>query len=275
MLLAAVMHATWNALVKSGQDRLVTLALVNIAPAIPAALALPFLPAMSWDAVPFLAVSVVLHTLYYGCLIGAYRKGDLSQVYPIARGAAPVLVALGAWLLAGESKSLLEITGIAIVSLGILSLAWRPGPLRWPNLRDDEAILFALATGLCIAGYSVADGMGGRASGAVFTYIAWLFATDAIAIVAFVFWRRRHNLWTAVRPQLLRGLAGGCVATLAYSIVIWAMSVAPMAQVVALRETSVLIAAGIGALVLKEGFGTQRIAAAAVVVGGAALLHLA
>lgn len=275
MLLAAAMHATWNALVKSGRDRLVTLALVNLAPAIPAALVLPFLPAMSWDAVPFLAASTALHTLYYACLIGAYRTGDLSLVYPIARGSAPVLVALGAWLLAGESKTPLEIAGIAVVSLGIISLAWRPGPLRRPTLREDEAILLALATGLCIAGYSVADGLGGRASGAVFTYIAWLFATDGIAIVAFTCWRRRGRIRESFAPHLRPGLLGGVIAAGAYSIVIWAMSVAPMAQVVALRETSVLIAAGIGALLLKEGFGRQRIAAAAVVVGGAALLHLA
>ncbi|MEX0923548.1 MAG: DMT family transporter [Rhodovibrionaceae bacterium] len=275
VLLAAALHATWNALVKSGQDRLVTLALVNLAPAIPAALALPFLPEMDWAAVPYLAASVALHTLYYACLIGAYRTGDLSQVYPIARGSAPVLVAAGAWLLAGEVKTPLEIAGIVVVSLGIVSLAWRPGPLRLPALRKDEAILFALATGLTIAGYSIADGLGGRASGAVFTYIAWLFAVDGIAIVAFTFWRRRKTLRRSFSPHLLRGFAGGAVAATAYSIVIWAMSVAPMAQVVALRETSVLIAAGIGALILKEGFGKQRIAAAAIVVGGAALLHLA
>ena len=275
MLLAAGMHATWNALVKTGNDRLVTLALVNLAPTIPAALALPFLPAMEWEAVPFLAASVALHTLYYACLIGAYRTGDLSQVYPIARGSAPVLVAVGAWLLAGEAKTPLEIAGIAIVSLGIVSLAWRPGPLRLPTLRQDEAILFALATGLTIAGYSIADGMGGRASGSVFTYIAWLFALDGLIIVAYAVWRRRKTLRQSFQPLLLRGFAGGAVAGTAYSIVIWAMSVAPMAHIVALRETSVLIAAGIGALLLKESFGKQRIAAAAVVVGGAALLHLA
>lgn len=275
MLLAAVMHATWNALVKTGRDRLVMQTLVILVPSIPAMIALPFLPAMEWDAVPYLAGSTLLHFLYYTCLVGAYRVGDLSQVYPIARGSAPVLVAVGAWLLAGETKTPLEIAGILVVSLGIVSLAWRPGPLRLPSVREDEALLLAFATGLTIAGYSVADGMGGRESGFVFTYIAWLFATEGPPLLLFALWRRRGRVRESFAPNILPGIIGGAVAGTAYAIVIWAMSVAPLAHVVALRETSVLIAAGIGALLLKESFGKQRIAAAAVVVGGAALLHLA
>ena len=275
MLLAAALHASWNALVKSSSDRLAMMCLVNLVPATAAIMALFFLPPMDWAAVPFLLASTALHLLNSVCMLGAYRAGDLSLVYPIARGSAPVLVALGAWLLAGESKTPLEIVGIAIVSLGIVSLAWRPGRLRWPSLRDDKAILLALATGVCIAAYSIADGLGARASGQVFTFIAWLFASVGSVMLAFTVWRRRDGLRTAFQADLRSGLVGGVVAATAYTTVIWAMSVAPMAQVVALRETSVLIAAGIGALLLKESFGTQRIAAAAVVVGGAALLHLA
>lgn len=275
VLLAAGLHASWNALVKSSSDRLAMMCLVNLMPATAAAVALFFLPPMNWAAVPFLLASTALHLLNYVCMLGAYRVGDLSLVYPIARGSAPVLVAIGAWLLADEAKAPLEIAGIVIVSLGIVSLAWRPGRLRWPRLDDDRAILLALATGLCIAAYSVADGLGARASGQVFTFIAWLFLSVGSCMLVFTLWCRWHGLQEAFRADLRNGLIGGAVAATAYSIVIWAMSIAPMAQVVALRETSVLIAAGIGALILKEGFGRQRIAAAAIVVGGAALLHLA
>ena len=274
MLAAAAMHATWNALVKAGSDRLAMMCLVNLTPATVGAVALVFLPPMDWSAAPYVAASTALHLLHYVCMIAAYRAGDLSLVYPIARGSAPILVALGAWLLAGESKTPVEVAGIAIVSLGIASLAWRRGRLRRPSLGEDRAVLLALATGLCIAGYSVADGMGGRASGQVLTFIAWLFASVGSVMLVFTLWRRRGGLRAAFAPDLWRGLGGGCVAAMAYGIVIWAMSVAPMAQVVALRETSVLIAAGIGAIVLKESFGKQRILAAAVVVAGAALLHL-
>ncbi len=272
VLLAAVMHATWNALVKSGDDRLVVTTLVMVVQAPPCALALLFLPPLQAAAVPFLILSTVVHWIYYGALIGAYRHGDMSQVYPIARGAAPALVALAAWAFAGEALSSIELLGVLIVSAGIMSLAWR----RRIALADGEAkaIGFALLTAATIAVYLVADGLGGRRSGSAATYICWLFILEGVPLLFFTLWRRRGRIAESFRPHLLRGSFGGLIAGLSYAITIWAMSVAPMAHVVAVRETNVIFGAAIGTLLLGEPFGRFRIAAAAVVVAGAVLLNL-
>ncbi len=270
VLLAAVLHATWNALVKAGTDRLVTIAIVMVTASVPALFALPFLPFPAAAAWPYLIASVAIHLVYFLALVYAYEHGDLSQVYPIARGTAPMLVALGAWLLAGEALSPYEIAGVLVVSAGIISLAWRRG-IRPPQ--ETKAIGFALLTALTIGTYSVSDGLGVRAAGNAFSYIAWLFFVSGIPIFLIALWRRRGRLRAAFGPALGPGIGGGLVAGTAYGFVIWAMSVAPMAHIVALRETSVLIAAGIGTLVLKEPFGKHRIAAAAVIASGAALLN--
>lgn len=276
VLLAAVLHASWNALVKSGGDRLVVLSLVMVTPGVLSALAIPFVippEAASW---PFLLASVLIHYVYYGALFWAYEHGDLSQVYPIARGSAPLLVAVGAWLLAGETLSSAEWLGVLVVSAGIVSLAWRRGGWQSAAWRDGElkALGFALLTGLTIAGYSVADGMGVRRAGSELGYILWLLAAETPPLIGWALWRRRGRWRSAFTPYLKRGFAGGLLTGIAYGIVIWCMSLGPMAHVVALRETSVLIAAAIGTLLLKEPFGRHRIAAAAVVAAGAVLLNV-
>jgi len=272
VLMAAVLHATWNALVKSGGDRLVVTTLVMTAASVPSALALFFLPPLEPAAIPFLATSVLVHFLYYGFLLGAYHHGDLSQVYPIARGAAPAMVALAAWVFADESLSTVELLGVLVVSLGIMSLSWRRG-LRIAD-GEAKAIGFALLTALSIAVYLLADGLGVRRAGNALSYICWLFAIEGLPLVAFTLWRRRGRVRAAFAPYLARGLLGGVIATVSYGITIWAMGQASMAHVVALRETSVIFAAAIGTLALKEPFGRVRIAAATVVASGAVLLNL-
>ncbi len=272
VLLAAVLHATWNAFVKSGEDKLVLLALVIFTGSVPAFFLLPFLPLPAAESWPFLVVSVVVHLIYYAALVGAYRHGDLSQVYPIARGSAPFLVAIGAWIFAGEGLGTLEWAGVATVSIGIMSLA-SPGRLG-PREGEVQAVAFAFLTGLTIAVYALADGMGVRRSGAVFAYIAWLFVLSGVPILLCTLWLRRGRIAAAFKPHLKAGIFGGLIAALAYSIAIWAMSIAPIALVVSVRETSVLIAAAIGSLFLKESFGRRRIVAAAIIVAGAALLNL-
>lgn len=270
VLLAAFLHASWNALAKTSGDRLVFMALIHIAPGALAWAAIPFVAPPEPASWPFLTASILIHLFYFWTLIYAYEHGDLSQVYPIARGSAPLLVALGAWLAAGERLSPAEILGVAVVSAGIMSLAlfgrsWRPG--------EGRGIVFALMTSLAIAGYTVADGMGVRRAGSELGYILWLFAVDCLPVLAFAIWRRRDRLRAAFGPQLKVGLFGGLLTGTAYGIVIWAMSLGPMAHIIALRESSVLIAAAIGTLLLKEPFGRNRIAAAAAVAGGAVLLN--
>jgi drug/metabolite transporter (DMT)-like permease len=272
VLVAAVAHATWNAFVKAGDDKLVSLCLVIFTTSLGALLVLPFLALPAAAAWPFLILSALVHYLYYAALVAAYRHGDLSLAYPIARGSAPILVAAGGWLFAGEGLSGWKWAGVLAVSLGIMSLA-RPGRGK-ANDGEAKAIVFALLTGLTIAGYSLADGLGVRHSGSAFGYIAWLFVFSGLPMPIVIRWFRGSESVRLVRAHLKIGVFGGLISGLAYAIVIWAMSLTPLALVISLRETSVLIAAAIGSLFLKERFGPRRIAAAAVIVAGAALMHL-
>lgn len=270
VLLAAVLHAAWNALVKSGGDALVRMALVHAAASL---CALPFvfvfdLPdRASW---PYLLASIIVHQGYYAFLVLAYRFGDLSQIYPIARGSAPLLVALGAFAFAGETLSLQGVLAVSLICAAILSLAfdgrWRQG-LSAP-------VIFALATGVTIAVYTLLDGLGGRRAGDVGGYIAWLFVLEGIPITLFALALRRRVLWPTVRHNALTGALGGSFAFAAYGLVIWAMSLTPMTYVSALRETSVIVAALIGACVLREPLGSKRIGAASVVALGVVLLQI-
>ncbi len=269
VLLAAVLHASWNALVKVGGDPFVRLAVLNVVSglcALPLLLLVGSPAAASW---PYLGGSVAIHVAYNLTLAYGYRSGDLSHVYPIARGIAPPLVALGAWLMAGESPGPIGALAILVISGAIASLAfgpgWRLGPLR--------PVWFALATGLGIAGYTICDGLGGRMAGDVLGYIAWLFVLDAVPFGLIVAFWRRHDLARQLRASGGAPALGGVLALAAYGLVIWAMSRAPMASVSALRETSVIIAALIGTRLLREPFGTRRVVAASVVALGVILLE--
>lgn len=275
VLMAAVMHASWNALVKAGSDKTAMQILVIFFSGLPAIAAIPFFPLPDPASWPFLAASTVIHFAYYVALLGAYRHGDLSQTYPIARGSSPVIVAVGAWLMVGETQGPMQMLGIAIASIGIISLA---GPLRFgPNSgrRDGEgkAIAFAFATSITIALYTLMDGMGVRSTAEPMSYVLWLLALESPLMLLVGLWLRRGRLVATFRPNLARGVFGGLIAGLGYGIVIWAMSHAPMAHVSMLRETSVILAAAIGALLLGEPFGKRRIAAATLVAVGNALLH--
>lgn len=272
VLLAAVLHASWNALIKAGGDHLVVTTVIMFVPILPSGAILVMQPAMADAAWPYVILSAVVHWVYFGVLIGAYRYGDLSQVYPIARGTAPALVAVEAWIFEGEALTAIETLGALIVSAGIVSLAWRRRNGAVPT-HEPKAIGFALLTALTIAIYLLVDGMGGRRSGGALVYICWLFVLQGVPLVAFTLWRRRGRIGPSFRPYLKQGLLGGAIAGISYGIAIWAMSVAPLAHVVAVRETSVLFGAALGTLVLKEPFGRYRILAASVVAGGALLLN--
>ncbi len=270
VLLAAVLHASWNALVKTGGDPMVRLAVVNVFGTI-VALGIVFVtepPAPeSW---PYLLGSVVAHGLYYLFLILGYRFGDLSLVYPVARGVAPVLVAAGGFVFAGESLTGTGMFAVAGISLGILSLALG-GRHR---IQTGQPVLYALLTGLTIAGYTILDGLGGRLSGNVIGYIAWLFLLDGIPLILVTAWLRWRELKQSLRRHWKPGAIGGGFAMTAYGLVIWAMTLTPLTYVSALRETSVLIAAIIGTKLLGEPLGSRRIAAAALVVAGVVALQL-
>jgi drug/metabolite transporter (DMT)-like permease len=272
MLVTAAMHAAWNLFVKGDVDRLSALTAMMAGGGLLFAPVIFFVPPPDPASWPFIALSIATHVGYYVFLLAAYRHGDLSLVYPIARGCAPLLVAVGGFWVAGEALNLWQSAGVALLSAGIASLALERG---WPLGKDGHPALFALITACFIAGYSLTDGLGVRHSGSPLGYIAWLFLLEAIPLLGFCLLLRRQAFFAYLRARWPRALAGAVLSSGGYGIAIWAMSVATMASIVSLRETSVLFGAAFGALFLGERFGWRRILAAVAVVGGNLLLHLA
>jgi drug/metabolite transporter (DMT)-like permease len=270
VLLAAVLHATWNAVVKQVDDRLAGFVLLDLTGVALCLLAVPLLPGPAPASRAFLALSVVLHLGYKLFLMGAYRAGDLSQVYPLARGSAPPLVAGFAGLVLGERLGPAQLTGVLVVSVGLVLLAGVGGAASGP----PAATWLALATGVFIAAYTVADGLGVRRSGSALGYTAWLFLLQGLALPGYAVATR----WPALRGlragQVASGTTAGVLSLAAYGLVIWAQSRGALAVVAALRETSVVVAALIGSVVFGERFGRRRLLAAALVTAGIVALNL-
>ena len=292
VVVAALAHASWNALVKSDDDRLVTLGAVNAVRfllCIPIVLVLPLPAGASW---PFLAASAILHVGYYTFLISAYRYGDLSKVYPLARGLSPLIVAAGAFAFAGERLGPIALAGVAVVCAGIASLSFggvgaapaggnRERTRSAANAGDDVAqarrdrrgLVFAAGTALFIAAYTVTDAMGARLSGNAVSYVAWLAILDGLPMLIAAAAVRRAALAHHLVARMGKSAAGGMLQLVAYGLVVWALTLAPMAAVSALRETSVLFAAIIGVKLLDEPLGTRRITAAALVAAGIMMIE--
>ncbi len=270
VLAAALLHAVWNALVKASTDRTVILGLLSIGHII-LGIGLAFnFPAPSPASWPFIAASTIVHFGYYYLLNRSYQLGDLSQTYPIARGISPVLITLGALIFVGETVSIQAWVGILIVTLGIFLLSIRSSTQRIPI----GLLMTALATGLTIATYSLIDGVGARSSGAALGYIGWLFIFE-IFVVLFVLAHARSRLKSVPRTLILTGIAGGIISATAYGLVIVAKTLAPLGVVSTLRETSVLFAALIGVVLLKERPWRGRLLSACVVVIGVVILATA
>jgi drug/metabolite transporter (DMT)-like permease len=266
VLLAALLHALWNALVKTSADRAVTLGLVATGHCLPAFALLPFVPVPTTEAFAFIIASTVIHWAYYYFLNISYRFGDLSLIYPIARGTAPVMVALGAMIWADESLPLWAWIGILTVSAGIMILA----AIRHADKRGVGA---ALATSAIIAAYSVVDGIGIRLSGTPIGYVVWLFAAE-VFVAVFVIGTRFERARSINRRSLILGLTGGVISGLAYALALFAKTLAPIGIVSAVRETSVIFAALIGVYWLGEGPAKRRLIAASVVALGVIILAL-
>lgn len=267
VLLAALMHASWNALLKGGGDGFWTMTVMGIATSLACAAAVPFLPLPAAASWPYIAGSALLHIGYNGFLIRAYRKGDFGSAYPIARGSSPLLVTIGAALVAGEWPVPLGLVGILLVSVGIISLAFRQKQL------PETGIFYAFGTGMFIAAYSVTDGIGGRLSGNPVAYTVWMcLAWGATALPIYLLRRPRAQVWRGTRKTGLAAL-GGVVSLAAYAIVIFAMTHAPMGSVSALRETSVLFAVFLGWIFFGETLTARRIGSALVIALGALCLE--
>ena len=272
VLFAAACHAGWNAVIKFGLDPFTTTVLIALGAGL---VALPLvavfgLPASA--AWPWAFGSIILHLGYYIGLTEAYRTGDMGQVYPIARGTAPLMTAAMSAALVGEQLGAFAWAGIAVLAGGVFLMSARGG--RELAHIDRRAVGFALFTAVTIAAYSIVDGIGARVSGNAHAYTAILFVGDGVVMAAYGFLRRGRAVAAAVRRHWLSGLVGGTLSLVAYGIAIWAMTVAPIAIVAALRETSVLFGAAIAVLVLKEPLRAVRVAAALMIVSGLALIRL-
>jgi drug/metabolite transporter (DMT)-like permease len=268
VLLAALLHASWNAMAGTPQYSIASYRLISAFCCLPLLFVFPIPLAASW---PMLLASMVIHSAYYVTLSKAYHSGDLSQVYPLFRGLAPVLVVLGAALLAAEYLSAGAMLGIGLVSAGLISITFAGGVVgKIPR----PALGWGLATSVLIASYTVADGIGVRAAGNPFSYIIWLFILEPIPIGTWLLLKDRAGWFGYMRAKPGKISAGALAAASAYAMVIYAMSVAPMALVSSLRETSVIFAALIGTLLFREPFGRQRIVAAILVCFGVVLIKM-
>ncbi len=271
VLLAALMHASWNAIAKSGTNKLLDITVMALAGGLVCALALPFLPPPEPEAWPWLAASLLLHFLYFMALVGAYANADLSHAYPLMRGVAPLLVALIGFFLLDDRLTPAMWAGVALISAGILLPFWFATGRTTDMLKSSS---FALANAVIIATYTLVDGFGTRLSANPLSYCLWLFLLDPLPILAVAVARHRMGVWRHMQTRWLPSLVGGILTVAAYGIVLWAMTRAPIAAVAALRETSVIFAAVIGSVLLREGFGAPRIAAAVFVACGIAALRL-
>lgn len=268
VLLAAALNAGWNAVIKISGDRIASMAVVTVFGSFVSLLVLPFVGLPDPASWPLLAVAILVHTAYHFALPAAYNYGDLGQVYPIARGSAPLLVTLGAFVFAGEALGTIPLFGIIFLAAGVMALSLDRGT---GLSRNPRAVLLALGTGVFIACYTLVDGMGGRLAGSAISFAVCLTIGDGLlTFLVAVIWKARAIGQVARSNPMPAVLAGGMQVG-SYWIVVVAMAFAPLGMVSALRETSVLFAALISTFILKEGFGVWRFISAGMIACGIGL----
>ncbi|MEJ0049958.1 MAG: SMR family transporter [Methylovirgula sp.] len=269
VLLAAALHASWNAVVKVGKDTDATAILVSSAAAFIALLALPFLHRPAIASWPFLATSAIIHIAYFLLVARAYRTADMGQAYPLMRGAAPIIVAVVSTTFLGGRLSHPAMVGIALICFGVAGMAF--GTKR----EHFRGTAYAVGNAVVIASYTLVDGLGARNSGSPFAYAFWIFLLSGAPLGLWLITVRRESMNRLQSSSLWRAFLGGAASILSYSLVLWAMTVASIPTVAALRETAILFGAAISILVLKENARPIRAAASGVIAAGAAMIRLA
>jgi drug/metabolite transporter (DMT)-like permease len=267
-LLAAVMHAAWNAGLKAGNDRLLDAALLFSAAGVIGLATLPFAPAMNVEATIWIALTGALHLPYVYFLARAYELGELGHVYTIARGMPPLLITALAAVTVAEIPTPAAVAGVALVSIGILTVGMSPGAHR-------QATLLAAAVAVTIALYSISDGIGVRASGSALAYNGWVFFAVGVTTLTMAAILRPGKLAAYARANWRRAAIGGVLSFVSYGLVLWAMTFASIAGVSAFRETSVVFAALLGMIFFGENAGPRRIVGALIVAIGAVVLKFA
>jgi len=268
IMLGAALHATWNAVVKGGDDKLLTTCMIASIASLIASATIPFLELPAKESWPFIGASVILQVVYFVLVASTYRIADMSQTYPIMRGTAPLLVATASVGLLSESLSSFAWLGIAVICIGILSMA------AAPSIGQRKGLLLALVNAAVIAGYTLIDGVGVRKSDAPAAYTLWIFLLTGIAFALWACAVRRREFCRYLARHWRPGVIGGFGTVVSYGLALWAMTAAPIATVSALRETSILFGVVISALVLKEQLTRRRIVAACIIAGGAMVLRL-
>jgi len=267
----ALLHASWNALVKSSADKQLDTAAISIGAGLIALAALVWLPAPAPAAYGWLAASAAVHILYFALLADAYRWGDLSFTYPVMRGGGPAITALASTLVFSEALPFAQATGVALICAGVLAFATSRthdrGALR-------RSLGYALGNAVVIAAYTIIDAQGARASGAPVSYAMLFFAANGVTVPAWFALRRGRAVADYFARRWARALAGGVCALGSYGVALWAMTHAPVALVAALRETSVIFGALLGAVLLGERFTRRRLAATLAVLAGLIALRV-
>ena len=269
VLLAAALHAIWNAVIKGTGDKTIAIGLVALGHMVLGLIGAAILPLPDIKVIPFIIASTLIHWGYYYGLTTAYKFGDLSLIYPIARGISPVIVTFFAFFWIDERLSWVEMSGVLLISSGILFLGLR----SLSSEKSITALVFALTTGILIAAYSLTDGFGVRLTENPLSYIVWLFIAEGF-IVFYIFGRFKVRLLKSSFSEIMLGFFAGVISTVAYGLALYAKSLAPLGIVTALRETSVIIATLIGVLWFKEKPIGYRIGAASIVFCGIIFLTL-
>lgn len=275
VLFAALLHASWNAIVKSGKDTFLSTVLVSAGAALISLAVLPFVAAPDPASWPYLAASAVAQLAYYSLLAAAYRAGDMSHAYPLMRGSAPLLVALASWPLIGERLSSMQMGAVACICAGIFGLYFasrQPATARVAK-NAGHATAFALGNACVIASYTLIDGIGVRLSGAPAAYTMWIFVLNGAGLLLWTALRRPADLLAYAGTQWRLAAFGGFGTLASYGLALWAMTQAPVAAIAALRETSILFAIAIAALFLRERISPRRYMAIALIAAGAVLMR--
>jgi drug/metabolite transporter (DMT)-like permease len=268
VMLAALLHASWNAIVKSAPDKLLTTIMVTTVAAGLSAALLPFLAAPTRSSFPYASASALFQIVYFLLVARTYQVADMSQAYPLMRGTAPLLVAIVSVFQMDDALSPVAWIGVMAICLGIFIIA------LGSTLKDRKGIRLALLNAMVIAAYTLIDGLGVRKSDAPAAYTLWVFLMTGAPLALWAVTARRSAFVPYLGHHWRLGIAGGIGTTASYGLALWAMTVAPIAVVAALRETSILFATLIAGFVLRERIGPRRVVSACIIAGGAAILRL-
>ena len=276
VLFAALLHASWNAIVKSGKDTFLSTVLVSVGAALISLAVLPFVEAPAPASWPYLAASAVAQLAYYSLLAAAYQAGDMSHAYPLMRGSAPLLVALASWPLIGERLSAMQMGAVACICAGIFGLYFAARLPATAAVRKNtgRATAFALGNACVIASYTLIDGIGVRLSGAPAAYTMWIFVLNGAGLLLWTVLRRPADLLAYAQTQWHLAALGGVGTLASYGLALWAMTQASVAAIAALRETSILFAIAIAALFLREKISPRRYLAIGLIAAGAVLMRM-